>query len=103
MQLDRDKFKAWLESKPANAVVGLSCQSCQCPVAEFLVAMGEGQVEVDGLYYGSNAYRIWRSTPRWAAKFIDAVDGLNGGAYTAVTAQMALAILSEVEAANVPA
>jgi hypothetical protein len=105
----KSEFKAWLESKPAQASVGLSCRLNCCPIASCLNehgANGKAYVRPDALYTES----CWRvsddgsdrhALPRWANLFAIHVDrraiGVDVDIHDVpVSAQEALDILADV-------
>lgn len=88
--MDRDVFKAWLESKTPNEKVGIRHDDCNCPIASCF-----------GCYVGHIKYRpIGKrdcvDLPRWAATFITRIDNARGAYSNIVFAAEAISILADI-------
>lgn len=99
MVLAMPMFKEWLSSKPAQEIVGISYNSCRCPLASFLKEqcnIQHIQVRRDRIKFFDPVGDHWQWTklPRWAQEFVDLVDydDLNGP----ISAQVALRILCSI-------
>jgi hypothetical protein len=94
MRLKRSKFKAWLQSKTPEQVVGRPGSLCQCPIANFHTEVGGCEVVITD---SSQGFRVDRGdgrrvAPEWAQQFILGVDEEKNP----VTAGCALEILQTV-------
>jgi hypothetical protein len=69
-KLTRNNFKAWLESKEPNDIVGKARDSYQCPLARFL---GKGAM-VTSLGYSTPRGRRDHILPVWAQRFVNKAD-----------------------------
>ena len=87
--LTRKGFRSWLEGKPGDEVVGMSCHPGRCPVAAYLCYMGMDDPDVGARRFGPSNKR----TPRWAYLFILTIDK---GCFN-ITARQALAVLDAKE------
>ncbi len=111
--LTANAFSLWLESHPAEAIVGKARSSDGCPLANFLSAQGfchcevtteniAGRFEQD-FYWLSDHPKLKtenKRLPAWASLFVALVDE---GSSSAVDALRALKALSEaVEVAELP-
>ena len=86
------EFRAWLETKRPEAFVGVRNLPFSCPIAEYLMARGDGPVGVFG-------HRIAdKQSPRWAEQFVSLTDG--GTTFARVQARTALRLLDRVEVAS---
>lgn len=105
MNLDREAFKAWLESKPGNEVVGQSQDGCSCPAANYIKTQGVRFEHIDWKDFyleemldGRTFYMSKRYiTPPWLSEFIREVDALDPEQIS-VTASAALYCLAVVPA-----
>ena len=74
----RKNFKAWLESKPAEQIVGVGHGEDSCPIATFLkeklnqtsVNVTRGEICFD---LATGDYDSFE-TPNWVREFVNAVD-----------------------------
>lgn len=92
MKLTRKNFEAWLKGKRPRQIVGRSMASTYCPLANFTgksvhVGMAGQCVLRDKLKQSALG-------PKWAAKFIRAVDH---SPYRQITASRALKILEGIK------
>ena len=103
LRVPRKRFRAWLESFDPDAEVGYTGHSRHCPIANCL-ALEFGlrypsvcdDVEYDNWSGQNHDYsRIARGLPKWAVRFIAAVDERSDN-FDAITAYDALEILSEL-------
>lgn len=98
MNLEREAFKAWLESKEPDDIVGFCGSVYKCPVAEYVRAS-------TGAHYVKVAYD-WATIkqrkfypprakgfvpPKWASEFASTVD--DEATSRGITARRALEIL----------
>lgn len=99
-----EAFRAWLESKWSDEVVGRATYARECPIHNFLhphfaKKSDETPLEVFGtvvvLHHGRGRDDDARLPP-WANHFITLLD-LTGSLKAGTTAEEALAILAEVE------
>ena len=90
--LTREQFAAWLDSKPADEVVGFAMDNCSCPLAKVLSAPHRAITVGDKTY--SDEYGSIGFLPKWAQKFVYSIDLFDLG--YAVTADEARRILAEI-------
>lgn len=100
MRLDRKKFKAWLEAKPADHIVGHSHDCHICPLALFHQETSGGWEVVissarNGYGYVIDRGNGDRALPAWADAFAFLAD--NGRRGTQLTADQALKILGQID------
>jgi hypothetical protein len=91
-KFSRALFKAWLQSKKPDEVVGNKCNCTRCPLAMYVRNAAPGglvDVFVSDVLLCAKDKMI--DTPLWAHKFIHSVDQLPG--VVAVTAAQALEVL----------
>lgn len=92
--LTKPKFRAWLEAKKPDAIVGFPRCSYNCPIGRYIRGGRLENIRVDrhavNIPFGQRF--ILRE---WCTRFIGAVDGLAGGAV--VTASRALRILDGIK------
>lgn len=76
--ITRQQFRKWLNEKieKGDTNYPIHADSCRCPLARFLNDSGYQGTTVGSL--GFVAGGKWRSHPRWAERFVDAVDLLPG-------------------------
>lgn len=93
-------FRAWLESKDPDAVVGRCRESLKCPVAEYVLSLGYSKVVVcsarcEAYLDQWSVWRFFEFAGELAAlgKFVRTVDTSMS---TTVTASMALNILKRI-------
>jgi len=103
-----ERFRAWLEGKEPDAVVGQAGAVGSCPLACFLIQCGPKVAFPTRVYPGifstPGAPAPWvihgrgkgRSLPHWAALIAQTVD-TRGAVGKKVTAAEVLAILADVE------
>lgn len=93
MKLTQKGFRAWLESKHPQTVVGRSFEGRTCPIAKYLKDSGANSPSVGRLSFTINYTTTnWQlDLPRWATEFVGRVDGI--GKHKPVTASRALKIL----------
>lgn len=77
MRLDRNKFMAWLKTKPTNEIVGVARDGCGCPLARFYKeASGGSEVVIldggDGHFADRGYSRL--PLPGWAQAFVSNID-----------------------------
>ncbi len=106
MTLEYNEFKAWLETKEPEEIVGRPGDPCGCPIAQYFLENGHSYVHVDGVEYTfdikaerSDDYLApnWEQTPDWAGDLIMYVDNANWG--PTIDAAAVLGILSAIHAA----
>jgi len=93
MNLDREEFKAWLESKSPVTRVGERGSGCNCPVARYIKATSPVKIKnliVGGLWIEINGKKS--DPPEWVVSFVAFVDE---GPAQNITASRALEILNE--------
>jgi hypothetical protein len=101
-----EAFRAWLESKDGDDIVGVACEASACPIHEFLEPRLCKQVKAQGVRLEIHDTEVvLRATqrrtevaylPEWANRCVGGMDA-KFGSYPSVTAKGALAILAEVE------
>jgi hypothetical protein len=93
MRLNRNKFTAWLEAKPATEIVGENRDCHFCPIALFYKeASGGSEIIIFdrcGEYIIDRGYSQ-RPLPSWASYFVREVDGDTNGQ---ISASRALEVL----------
>lgn len=77
MRLDRSKFLAWLKAKAPNEIVGVTRDSCGCPLTRFYKETSRGSELAifdsgDGLFADRGYSRL--RLPIWAARFVRNID-----------------------------
>ena len=99
IELDPVVFRDWLASQPEGAVVGLSCEPVQCPLASFLQAAygGSWLVGPDDVsrYDEQGCFRGAVIAPGWVSVFLVRVDASVGGG-DPISREIALAALNGV-------
>lgn len=99
MKLTVKNFRAWLQSKKPDDVVGRICSCGSCPIALFAVSDKPpgtlAEVSDIQIAVGTGLKREVYSTPTWAASFIYSVDRLRGTTYC--TARQALEVLNIID------
>lgn len=95
MDIDRDKFKTWLESKSGpNYIVGKSSDSCLCPIAVFLnETIDKYSFQVHAVTFSSFDTGV-NVLPEWAKKFVFDID--KGITHRSITVKEALIVLGEI-------
>jgi len=103
-QIDINEFRAWLETKNNDDVVGVIKLCRSCPIANFLeetqkitnVLISPWGIEVvEPVIKLKRKVTSFNHTP-WVAKFIEKIDAIDA-AFTPVVAKQALEVLEEVE------
>lgn len=78
MRFGKKAFKAWLQSKDPNDIVGYPGMGCDCPIAMFYKEkMGATAVTVSEYYIEwrkGDEVSNERDVPMWAVWFIERVD-----------------------------
>lgn len=100
-QISREEFRAWLESKEENIVVGQSIVYGSDPIA---TALNEKENEWETAIIDSERSQtilnsgIYVDNPRWVNRFIEKIDrDTLGDEPVNITARQALKVLTEVE------
>jgi hypothetical protein len=83
VNLDKEKFREWLESKPEGEVIG-RVQSCaECPIAQYLNNQFQLEnydwwiVTCESYYpHSTNSWDHMVPLPNWAKDFIGEIDSL---------------------------
>ena len=70
--LRKEHFLEWLALYQDQQIVGASCEPSGCPIANYLLAHGYRERQVNSEMITANLTII--QTPQWAAQFIEAVD-----------------------------
>jgi hypothetical protein len=95
VRLIRSKFKAWLKSKPAEAIVGEQRECHSCPIALFYCEATNGCEVV--ISTGRNGNYVIdrgdgeRRMPWWAYRFVFLIDGVED---SKISAGRALEVLA---------
>lgn len=93
MKFSKKAFKAWLESKTRQKVVGRPEHILRCPLCEFLKEQGAKRV-IMHIDYRRVDGRQMVANPQWAQKFqIDACAVVDGDDSIQITAKRALSFL----------
>lgn len=96
MRISRGAFVRWLSTKKPDEIVGLSRDSCGCPIARFHNEIGGVEITIfeDANRAGYIVDRGYsrHPLPFWAEVFVSKVDGDEG---KNITASRALEVLGE--------
>lgn len=99
-----EAFRAWLESKDGDEIVGVAAHSRECPIHDFLHThfVNECDVEIfttEAISYGAPGQVGSATLPAFAKLFVQRTDftPCKSQDGVSVTAEEALAILAEVE------
>ena len=96
--LSIEEFRAWLESKDENEIVGSSNCLESCPISN---ALKQGKYKFNEVLVDDegetrlNDWIIWEN-PDWVYSFVDKVDSFGEGEEVQVTAQQALELLENI-------
>jgi len=102
VNLDKDKFREWLESKAEGEIIGRIIFGSQCPIAQYLndqFQLGNYDwwiVTTSSFYpfhYDSEGYRDFCSLPEWAKTFVKEIDSSVGLLFKQVTKERCLEVL----------
>lgn len=93
MKLIKTEFKAWLETKKPDDIVGKTRSACSCPLAKYLREQTGKVWFVGGSHYNyaGDYYRVdaeSHTLPIWAESFMDKVD--ERGLHSDISADEAL-------------
>ena len=98
MNINKEQFTEWLESRESKEVVGYACNSHDCLIARYLWVVHRVTSKVTNLrtivcdnYGNANIF----DHPSWLVSFIDAVDAI-GVLNPSIEAGQALVILKEI-------
>jgi predicted metal-binding protein len=95
MEFHPKDYRQWLSTKKPKEIIGITCASCACPIANWLHETLKHKVIVDNdritlCVAGEKPNKSYRA-PQWVVKHIRAVDVR--GFREEVTAERALALL----------
>lgn len=107
-----EKFSEWLSKKNPEAFVGISANSCGCPLSMFIKKEWVTKLQNEQIQVFVNPFfitvhepfkTIQMITPKWAGQFIQAIDGNFVSVHTSgrryphrVEASVAREVLSQV-------
>lgn len=69
-----EAFREWLLSQGEDTV-GVVCDSCNCPLANWLTVVAGKPFRVTPSWYGDQDGEELSLLPAWAARFVSEVDG----------------------------
>jgi len=97
MEMNKEKFQAWLESKDKDEVVGVTLKSCDCPMSVYLKEETGFEVSLSQLGYSylKDGELLYGDIPNWTENFITTVNNMySKGESREVTARQALYALN---------
>jgi hypothetical protein len=99
-----EDYRQWLLTKSPSAIVGLSCDIGECPLATWLHETHNALATVEKskiVFYAEGAPSAY-TTPKWARKYTIAIDaiGYTSSIKEKITAERALALLDLLSGAT---